>query len=117
MTNHVMLRFLVRAHVYVTKVPRTETIESSQKIDTFWTSTVTLYILLIYCKEAARPAKMSQRQGTSTQIHDDAHTINCQDLTYSFTEGSESALTGATLQLPKGARCLLVGANGGKHFP
>lgn len=61
----------------------------------------------------------TERNGTSSVVHDDAHTINCQDLTYSFTEGSESALTGATLQLPRGARCLLVGANGGmsSHEP
>lgn len=40
------------------------------------------------------------------------HAIDCQDLWFSFTDDSESALCGTTLQLPKGARCLLVGANG-----
>ena len=44
------------------------------------------------------------------------HAIDCQDLWFSFTEGGESALNGTTLQLPRGARCLLVGANGGAFF-
>jgi CCR4-NOT complex subunit CAF16 len=44
------------------------------------------------------------------------HAIDCQDLWFSFTEGGESALNGTTLQLPRGARCLLVGANGGASF-
>ena len=43
--------------------------------------------------------------------------IDCQDLWYAFTEGGESALCGTTLQLPRGARCLLVGANGGASLP
>lgn len=40
--------------------------------------------------------------------------VDCVDLHYAFQEGLESALNGATLQLPKGARCLLIGANGGE---
>jgi CCR4-NOT complex subunit CAF16 len=44
----------------------------------------------------------------------DVLAIDCQELYYSFQEGLESALNGATLQLPRGARCLLVGANGGE---
>ncbi|GFZ49384.1 CCR4-associated factor 16 [Saitozyma sp. JCM 24511] len=43
---------------------------------------------------------------------DELLAIDCQELYYSFQEGLESALNGATLQLPRGARCLLVGANG-----
>jgi hypothetical protein len=45
---------------------------------------------------------------------DELLAIDCQELYYSFQEGLESALNGATLQLPRGARCLLVGANGGE---
>lgn len=40
--------------------------------------------------------------------------IDCQGLTYAFSEGLESALDGVDLKLKKGDRCLLVGANGGK---
>jgi CCR4-NOT complex subunit CAF16 len=40
--------------------------------------------------------------------------IDCQGLTYAFAEGLESALDGVDLQLKKGDRCLLVGANGGQ---
>jgi CCR4-NOT complex subunit CAF16 len=39
--------------------------------------------------------------------------IDCQGLTYAFAEGLESALDGVDLQLQKGDRCLVVGANGG----
>lgn len=45
---------------------------------------------------------------------DELLAIDCQELYYSFQEGLESALNGATLQLPRGGRCLLVGANGGE---
>jgi CCR4-NOT complex subunit CAF16 len=39
--------------------------------------------------------------------------IDCTGLTYAFAEGLESALDGVDLQLKKGDRCLVVGANGG----
>jgi len=39
--------------------------------------------------------------------------IDCQGLTYAFAEGLESALDGVDLQLKRGDRCLVVGANGG----
>jgi len=39
--------------------------------------------------------------------------IDCIGLEYAFAEGLESALDGVDLQLKKGDRCLLVGANGG----
>jgi hypothetical protein len=87
--------------------PRT----STRSKDILSTSCVLISILSFLIHP--RASIMSQRLGTSSVVHDDEHTINCQDLTYSFSEGSESALTGATLQLPRGARCLLVGANGG----
>ncbi|KAI9637274.1 P-loop containing nucleoside triphosphate hydrolase protein [Dioszegia hungarica] len=54
---------------------------------------------------------MAQPNGKPAKVEEE-HAINCQDLVYAFQEGAESALTGATLQLPRGARCLLVGANG-----
>ena len=45
--------------------------------------------------------------------------IDVEDLTFSFAEGLDTALTSVDLQLEKGSRCLLVGANGGKrvHLP
>lgn len=43
--------------------------------------------------------------------------IDCTGLTYAFAEGLESALDGVDLQLKKGDRCLLVGANGGMYIP
>lgn len=55
-------------------------------------------------------------QPTDNSSDSGEHAIDCRDLHYAFVEGAESALTGATLQLPKGARCLLVGANGGEHM-
>jgi CCR4-NOT complex subunit CAF16 len=55
-------------------------------------------------------------QGSALANFTGAHAIDCQDLWYSFTEHGESALSGTTLQLPKGARCLLVGANGGMYM-
>jgi ABC-type Mn2+/Zn2+ transport system ATPase subunit len=42
--------------------------------------------------------------------------IDCTGLTYAFAEGLESALDGVDLQLSKGDRCLVVGANGGKSY-
>lgn len=39
--------------------------------------------------------------------------IDCQGLTYAFSEGLESALEDVELKLERGDRCLLVGANGG----
>lgn len=50
-----------------------------------------------------------------TQLTDEETlAIDCQGLTYAFAEGLESALDGVDLQLKRGDRCLLVGANGGK---
>ena len=40
--------------------------------------------------------------------------IDCEGLTYAFSEGLESALNGVDLKLKRGDRCLLVGANGGE---
>jgi len=40
--------------------------------------------------------------------------LDCQSLSFSFAEGSETVLKGVDLQLERGARCLLVGANGGE---
>lgn len=39
--------------------------------------------------------------------------IDCQDLSFSFAEGQEPVLKGVDLELQRGSRCLLVGANGG----
>ena len=40
--------------------------------------------------------------------------IDVQGLTYAFPGGrGDDALTDATLQLGRGSRCLLIGANGG----
>lgn len=41
--------------------------------------------------------------------------IDCRDLTFSFAATDpEPVLNGVTLQLERGDRCLLVGANGGE---
>jgi ABC-type transport system involved in cytochrome bd biosynthesis fused ATPase/permease subunit len=42
--------------------------------------------------------------------------IDCQGLTYAFSEGLESALENVDLKLERGDRALLVGANGGELF-
>lgn len=57
---------------------------------------------------------MTLTKGAAIASFTGEHAIDCRDLWYSFTEGGESALNGTTLQLPVGARCLLVGANGGE---
>lgn len=45
---------------------------------------------------------------------DELLAIDCQDLTFSFTEGAEPVLQNVNVQLKRGDRCLLLGANGGK---
>lgn len=40
--------------------------------------------------------------------------IDCQDLTFAHNTGLEPVLEHVTLELQRGDRCLLVGANGGK---
>ena len=42
--------------------------------------------------------------------------IDCLNLSFSFAEGSQTVLKGVDLQLGRGARCLLVGANGGPYI-
>lgn len=39
--------------------------------------------------------------------------IDCQSLTYSWKEGDDPVLENVNLELRKGDRCLLLGANGG----
>jgi ABC-type transport system involved in cytochrome bd biosynthesis fused ATPase/permease subunit len=40
--------------------------------------------------------------------------LDCVGLDFAFVTGGENVLEGINLQLGKGARCLLVGANGGE---
>jgi CCR4-NOT complex subunit CAF16 len=47
---------------------------------------------------------------------DEQFTINCTGLDFAFKEGGENVLEGIDLQLEKGSRCLLVGANGGEYL-
>lgn len=42
--------------------------------------------------------------------------IDCQSLTYSWKEGDDPVLENVNLELQKGDRCLLLGANGGSSF-
>ncbi|WWC63139.1 uncharacterized protein I303_105739 [Kwoniella dejecticola CBS 10117] len=43
---------------------------------------------------------------------DDLLALDCQNLTYSWVEGTEPVLSDVNLDLVKGDRCLLLGANG-----
>lgn len=42
--------------------------------------------------------------------------IDCQNLSFAFSEGSETVLKDINLELKRGSRCLLVGANGGASY-
>ena len=39
--------------------------------------------------------------------------IDCQNLEFSWNQDTELVLSGVDLQLERGSRCLLIGANGG----
>lgn len=52
----------------------------------------------------------------STLTAEETLAIDCEGLTYAFSEGLESALDGVDLKLKRGDRCLLVGANGGESI-
>lgn len=45
---------------------------------------------------------------------DDTLAIDCQDLTFAFAEGQDPVLNNVNIQLKRGDRCLLLGANGGE---
>lgn len=42
--------------------------------------------------------------------------IDCHSLTYSWKEGDDPVLENVDLELQKGDRCLLLGANGGSSL-
>lgn len=44
----------------------------------------------------------------------DLAAIDCQNLSFAFAEGQKPVLDGISLDLKRGDRCLLVGANGGE---
>lgn len=47
----------------------------------------------------------------------ESEAVSVTDLAYNFPNAQGSALRGMDLHLPRGSRCLLIGANGaGKEF-
>jgi NADPH:quinone reductase-like Zn-dependent oxidoreductase len=59
------------------------------------------------------PISITILQKMTEMTPEEVLAIDCTGLTYAFAEGLESALDGVDLQLKKGDRCLVVGANGG----
>lgn len=50
---------------------------------------------------------------TTTTADSAVLALDCQGLTFAFKEGAEPVLEGINLELKRGDRCLLIGANGG----
>lgn len=60
-------------------------------------------------------APTANGQSASLQTaSDELLALDCRDLTFSFKEGDEPVLEDVNLQLKRGDRCLLIGANGGQ---